>query len=267
VAEQTRKSHAEQVLLKYQWAEKHIDKLNAALLDFRDRNKVSVRSQENPHTGEVAFYIDQIPAIPTEIPLITGDALHSLRGALDYLANGLVNAPTADTKFPIAFSPQAYESSLNRVVKGIGKEALEAINRIQPYQGGNRLLWPLHRMNNIDKHRLLLTVGLINVGHTLTPDEMAAYEALNPPAPLATLRPGLQGLIQVTQGSPVPLDAGKEFLTIPTSQFQQKMGFYFQIGINEAELPEGTIQLNLLMRLLSNEVKRVISTLLPFLVR
>ena len=36
---------------------------------------------------------------------------------------------------------------------------LAKIDAVQPYKGGNDLLWAIHKLNIIDKHRLLLTVG------------------------------------------------------------------------------------------------------------
>jgi len=37
-------------------------------------------------------------------------------------------------------------------------EAIEAIDALKPYGGGNDLLWRLHELNNSDKHRLLFTI-------------------------------------------------------------------------------------------------------------
>src|SRR5438132_5583994 len=34
-----------------------------------------------------------------------------------------------------------------------------AIDALRPYKGGNDVLWQLHELNNVDKHRLILTVG------------------------------------------------------------------------------------------------------------
>ena len=39
------------------------------------------------------------------------------------------------------------------------QEAVKAIDRLKPYGGGNDFLWRLHGLNNIDRHRLLFTVG------------------------------------------------------------------------------------------------------------
>jgi hypothetical protein len=36
--------------------------------------------------------------------------------------------------------------------------AVKAIDGFEPYKGGNDLLWRIHELNNIDKHRALFTV-------------------------------------------------------------------------------------------------------------
>jgi hypothetical protein len=37
--------------------------------------------------------------------------------------------------------------------------AIAKIDAIRPYKTGNDVLWMRHKLNNIDKHRLLLAVG------------------------------------------------------------------------------------------------------------
>ena len=37
-------------------------------------------------------------------------------------------------------------------------EAVEAIDRLKPYKGGNDLLWKIHALNNLDKHRAIFTL-------------------------------------------------------------------------------------------------------------
>ena len=53
------------------------------------------------------------------------------------------------------------------------KDAVDAIDAIKPYKGGNDTLWRLHGLNNIDKHRLLITVGLAYRFQSVTPNVLA----------------------------------------------------------------------------------------------
>ena len=100
MAEMPTKTAHKQSLDKLDWAEQHVKKLDAALRVFHDANPVRTFTKIDLETGELVYYLGEIPAIPVHIPLIAGDVLYSLRGALDYLACGIVPVITKDTKFP-----------------------------------------------------------------------------------------------------------------------------------------------------------------------
>jgi hypothetical protein len=253
------KSVYEQALKKCQWAEQHIQKLGSVILELREINPILTSHKTNPETGEVTYYVENVPAIPSSIPLITGDVLHSLRGALDYLACGLVEVVTPDTKFPIAHSAEAYKASLSRLVPRLRKEALEVLDSIRPYQGGNIFLWELHRLNIIDKHRLLLAMSIVNPMDCFAPDEMTAKRG--------TLPKGIsKGSIEIVEQSPIPLHAGKEFLTLSASEAKKYVGSYFAVSINEPSLAEG-MPLSMALGFMSKEVWLTIERLAPFLIR
>jgi hypothetical protein len=101
-----------------------------------------------------------------DIATITGDALHDLRAALDHLAQqlylvGFGSASYRDqTSFQIAQTPKKFRAGLPGRVHGMRQDAIDAICALEPYVGGKGTdLWVLHRLNNIDKHRLIVTVG------------------------------------------------------------------------------------------------------------
>jgi hypothetical protein len=52
------------------------------------------------------------------------------------------------------------------------QEAIDAIDATKPYAGGNDALWRIHKLNNVDKHRLLITVGSmvrsVDIGSDMT---------------------------------------------------------------------------------------------------
>ena len=94
---------------------------------------------------------------------IAGDVVQNLRTALDHLANQLVWAGSGDppsrrVEFPIAKDSGTYEREKARKVEGMCPKAIKAIDALKPYKDGNDLLWKIHELNNIDKHRALFTV-------------------------------------------------------------------------------------------------------------
>jgi hypothetical protein len=259
------KKRYREILDKHQWAVKHLDKLDTAVADFRKSNPCEIRSEVDVETGDVAYYAGEVPTVPSNIPLIAGDALHSLRGALDYLACGLVNVETTDTKFPIAHTAKAFEDSLPRVVERLGQDGIEALRRIRPYKGGNPSLWLLHKLNINDKHRLLLTVGMQDVGRTLTPDEVTAHQAANPNG-FWTVTGGKRVYVYTAAVSPVTLHTGQKLLTVPGSKAQQKVRFVLDVALNEPGLAEGT-PLGMILRAVAFEVERIVKHLSKLIVR
>lgn len=106
----------------------------------------------------------RLPVYDFSVLAVAGDVIHNLRSTLDHLAYALVIAgtdhePTDGVGFPIAKDKATYESIKARKVQGIRPEAVELIDSLKPYDGGNATLWKIHQLNIIDKHRSVLTIG------------------------------------------------------------------------------------------------------------
>ncbi len=268
----------QQALAKLDWAKQHLKKFNAACRVFHDTHPFSTFTEENPETGELVYYVGEIPEIPAHISLIAGDILHSLRSALDYLACGMVPNITTNTKFPIGHSAEHYKSSLERLVPRLNQKALEVLDGIKPYQGGNISLWTLHRLDNIDKHRLLLAACITNFTHSLTPEEIAVQEPLGPndivfnPPPgmleMLGLPSGKRGVLQFADRKklPVSLHAGVKILTVANTKANQDVRFIFAIAFNEPGISEG-MPVNMALDFIAWEVDRIIRKMAPFIIR
>jgi hypothetical protein len=109
--------------------------------------------------GSIAF-----TGVPEEAITTIGDAIHNLRSALDVLAAEMarLNDPTAQK---VAFPFPDTEANLKRHIKDrnfgrCGPKAIEILEQIQPYYGGNDLLRHLHQLDITDKHEILLPVGV-----------------------------------------------------------------------------------------------------------
>jgi hypothetical protein len=110
----------------------------------------------------------QLPTyeIPFDALTATGDVVHNLRGALDHLAYQLTKANrprTTDEEFrniyfPISKDETAYKKAAKGYEKFFGTDAVKLIDSLKPYKGGNEALYRLHYLNNLSKHRLLLTM-------------------------------------------------------------------------------------------------------------
>lgn len=232
----------DRLLLKVKWAKQHIDKLHAVIAAFPapsgDDSKF-IRFKDDPHIQESIPYVHHVPEIPPEISLIAGDILFNLRSALDHLACHLMTVGggtvTTQTCFPIAQTAPEYKSvKFRRKIEGIRPTAVKLIDAFKPYKGGYFLLWELHELNKIDKHRLLLTACSTACGQSLTPSERAIYEQTItwPQAQPGFVRRTFKVLPRI------PMKTGYEFLPVPCSEMDQEMQFLFDIAFDESKIIE-----------------------------
>lgn len=152
------------------WANKHIENLNTAcdalIKSYPDR----IERKHDPNTREFVFRLRQLPPIPVEISLMTGDVLGNLRSALDHTAKYLYSGPPKrKIYFPIRETATEYQSpETTREIQYLGKPLKDFLDGIKPYKGGNDHLWKLRELNNIDKHRLLLTTSTAHYARSQT---------------------------------------------------------------------------------------------------
>jgi hypothetical protein len=154
------------IRVKHERAKKHLADLAIACTAFFDSSPYQVHTEVDPQTRQHSYSLAYVEGVPDEIPSIAGDVLQNLRSALDHLAYRLFMAGTQGTagdgkhvSFPIFDDASKFKKGVMHNVKGMRREAIDAIEALKPYSGGNEVLWRLNRLNNIDKHRLLVAVG------------------------------------------------------------------------------------------------------------
>src|SRR6266852_3912350 len=157
-----------QVTLKVKRAKEHLGYLDLQIRDFLAANPYKVATKRDPQSRKLIYYVSGVQPTPECLTLVSGDAIQNLVCALDHLAYQLVLSDTSDNPpnpnwiyFPIADDAAKYEAKKRGKMDGARQETLDAIDALKPYKGGNDLLWMLHRLNNMEKHRLLITVGSI----------------------------------------------------------------------------------------------------------
>jgi hypothetical protein len=151
--------------LKVERAEEHIRDLRARIKAFIATEPYKIVADDNLQPGRRCIIVAEAVPIPLTIPVVLGDVLQNLRSALDHLVYNLVIANIGrDPRdkqiiFPIYDSSSEYESRSPRKIRAVHKQAVDLIDALKPYRGGNDPLWSLNELNIIDKHRLLITVG------------------------------------------------------------------------------------------------------------
>ena len=251
--------------IKVQRAKKHIYELDAEIAEFWRRNPYSVVTEEETDTGDKVWRVKVRIQPPLRWALIVGDAVHNLRSSLDLLVNQLVIAegrfePSDKTAFPIGWTAEDYKTKAARVTKGISEVAEEMIAALKPYKGGNEALWRLHRLDILDKHRLLVTVG---AAHKNVIMPMASRDWLG--GAFNDLR-----LSIVPEDREFPLKDSDEIFRVAKAAREQgdeqydDTQFTFEIALNEPGIIEGEAVLPALHEL-ANLVQGIVTAFEPLL--
>ena len=148
-------------LFKAQWAYRHINDLNHFCQGFVRANPYSIQAERNDD-GVMVIHTGINPGMPREIPLFAGDAVHALRCALDYCWMGLERAANPEKAgkhtFPFSEDSQGLIAPGAKAAKRWSRPEIEVfiLDKVKPYRAGNAALWTLNRLDNRDKHNLLL---------------------------------------------------------------------------------------------------------------
>lgn len=256
------------VVLKIKRAKEHDAELHRQLRSFLDAKPYKVGYKHDPVTRKLIYYVIAVDPIPDCLPLIAGDVIQNLMSALDHLAYQIVCRDTNGYPpnpnwiyFPIADDLQKYDAKKAGKIQGASGATIAAIDALKPYKGGNDSLWSLYRLNNIEKHRLLLTVGSqaagINLGQLMAGHLRGAFpegvfkalEAmdiyLNPADKGFPLQPGFELYIGASEEEPNP-----------------KQQFRFDVVVNEPGICEGKSLVALTNELMIL-VEGIVTTLTP----
>lgn len=257
------------IRLKIERANQHIDELKSAIIAFKNSDPYKISAKHDPQSRKLIYYLVDVQPVPLEIACIAGDVLHNLRCALDHLAYRLFRVgagDTADAKhvyFPIFDDAAKYQAGVQGKVHGMRQDAIDAIDAIKPYKGGNDTLWRLHRLNSVDKHRLLITVGAafsaMNIGAHAGAflAEIMKKHGLPDPPPL--------DLYASPTDRMFPLKVGDElFIDAPDAEVNEKINFLFDIAFGEPGVVEGDSILETLKGM-SDLVGNIVSDFGPLL--
>lgn len=173
-------------ILTLAYAREHLDKLEAALSAHQSVNpNRATRQFDAQNCGYVLRF--ELPALPSwRVRLMIGDVVFYLRAALDHLAWRLARLTTETPAHAVQF-PIRKDGNVGRVylhLQGIPPAAQQIIEELQPYHRTDgpeyHLLWLLHDLCTIAKHRHINVVGMMaHVRVTLPPLTTSTIEVLN----------------------------------------------------------------------------------------
>jgi len=152
--------------LKIERANKHIADVKSLLSTLASSYVSTIElNPQPPYNEAIKHDICNRDKLVAELALLTGDAVHNLKCALDYAWIGIVERliPSAlgdFTNFPV----RSTEDQLKAALKGLQINSCapalfdRIVRDIRPYNGGNDSIWAIHRLDILDKHKLLIPV-------------------------------------------------------------------------------------------------------------
>ena len=161
--------------LKIGRAEKHIGETKRLIREFTARKTHEVTS--NFKDGNTEFSFKSPEPVPDDINLAVGDAIHNLRASFDYAIFAIVSRfnPGVDPRrvqLPIHANRLNTEGAMKDAKTPIGiaftsqiGEELRSVILDEIYRGaGDSPFLLLHGLDNIDKHRLVVTLSKLGGG-------------------------------------------------------------------------------------------------------
>jgi hypothetical protein len=259
----------ESIRAKIKRAEHHIHDFEIGKREFfRDYPQVVV-PKFNAELNLTLYVLHSSPPVPEWLRVVAGDAIHNLRSALDYLACALVDANgkriRTATGFPILDpASEKCKATFKGRIRGMRKEAIQIIERYEPYKGRNRTLWGIHQLDIVDKHRLLVAIvaGVKHMGIMVTAEMVeSAFEGMP--------RSDLAGFTQGTfQAPPVKAMTGAKQGSVILSikgRHDEKVDFAFDVMLCEADIVERQPILKFMLEA-KDVVESVVANLSPFLI-
>jgi hypothetical protein len=254
----------ESARLKLKRARKHTDDLEAEISAFWATEPYEVEMLGTRESGPGCYRVTRMHALPESIALITGDAAHNIRSALDHFACAVVPRPDRATAFPVwstakGTAPTAaqWRNKVDRALGGASPSLIRALMRLEVWETGrDSLLWAVHELDRVDKHRLLISIATVNTGIGLHGDSYALttvrkFSGFAPDQPLLLERAGwtplAQGAILLNLEDGLDLDATQATFT-------------FDVTLGEPELLRGqpaVAQLRSLAQLSENLIREL----------
>jgi hypothetical protein len=229
------------VAVKVDRAREHLASLLTEVRTYLDSKLYAVEANRDPGSRRLVYSVASVRPAPLKLSALLGDTIHNLRSSLDHLAYQLVcvgtgKSPSSHVYFPIADDHAKYIEQSRRQLKGVTPAALGTIDALKPYRGGNDELWRLHKLNNIDKHRVLITSGSafrsVNLGAHLS-RKMQGPIASSPLAERLANRPTVDAYFRPADRL-FPLKQGDELLIdSPDAEVNDRLEFRFELAFGE----------------------------------
>lgn len=137
--------------------------LSAQIDNFIQSGAYKLSHTVDADTGDGTFYVQLTRPLPTDFRIEAGTIIHELRATLDNLACVLAirNGKSAkDTYFAISRSMAIFQQDgLKKKLRNLSDNDKAVIASLEPYDGGNPMLFALHKCDLVRKHQRLIATS------------------------------------------------------------------------------------------------------------
>ena len=215
--------------LKVKRAKRHLADFKGRWDEFVTSKPYEDITKDDPKTGERIFALRVLSDPPCDLSVIAGDVVHNLRSALDQLVCGLIRANRKEVSgsngFPISRNKKRFKTAQVAKLKNVSPKAARFIRLLKPYEGGNRYLWLLQQLDNMDKHNQIIPVVAGNVEFRVLKRVPSSFTGLGLPQVIPRVLPLggvelLKGDCEIYRVSKLALDPHRD----PTVTIQMTFG-------------------------------------------
>lgn len=234
-------------LAKIGRAKEHLSSLQSEARQYLASEPYKIATRRDPESRRLIYFMSEVRSTPPRLSAMIGDVIHNLRAALDHLAYQLVwvgggKVPGSHVYFPIADSRELYREQRRKQLKGATPNAIAAVDALTPYRGSNDVLWKLHKLNNVDKHRVLLTAGAsfdsVNIGPQMSRQMEQLMNSI-PERKEAIKFPPIDLFLRPADRL-FPLKPGDElYIDAPDAPPDERLQFRFELGFGEKDVVYG----------------------------
>lgn len=258
---------------KIQRAKTHMDDVKRQVAAFLSSQPYRIETKRDPQSRRLIYFISRADPCPNGIPVVAGEVIQNLMTALDHLAFQLVcrevgDAPPNVSKiyFPIGADAATYKRDSRKKMLGAHVDTLALLDTLTPYKSGDDLVWQLQQINNIDKHRTLVTAGgafqSLDIGASLM---ATAQKHLNE-LPNSRFRgeklPEMPLFVRPADRA-FPLSVGTElFIDAPDAEPTPNMRFVFELALHEPPIIDSAEIVETLQRMIER-VEEIVNVMAP----
>jgi hypothetical protein len=148
--------------LRLKRARDQFDALRTEIKEWCKTDSYTTTIEKDVDTGEHVLLAEGVRDLPACWSVIAGEIVHNCRSALDNAIYDLTIRHTGDpvkgSEFPIFSTRDRFKTAGIRRIIGVNPPCRTFIESTQPFNSdepSETILWVLHEMSNIDKHRTL----------------------------------------------------------------------------------------------------------------